>query len=167
MLNALSPGTRSRRFHVEFHRRGRFDATITPSTTIAGSAWCARALGLRRRSLYDRLRALAEYDYTRRPEATLILTPSVWEQRLTSRFRVDLSLDDCYGAVESRDALERRDVRLWCQTSFVFGSSCHKLDFGSYLHHRPRVSARLSQRSLLALTSSRRAATRASCRHRR
>ena len=89
--------------------------------------------------LYDRLRALAEYDYTRRPEATLILT---------SRFRVDLSLDDCYGAVESRDALERRDVRLWCQTSFVFGSSCHKLDFGSYLHHRPRVSARLSQRSL-------------------
>ena len=150
MLNSLSPGTRSRRFHVEFHRRGRFDATITPSTTIAGSAWCARALALRRRSLYDRLRALAEYDYTRRPEATLILTPSVWEQRL-----------------ESRDALERRDVRLWCQTSFVFGSSCHKLDFGSYLHHRPRVSARLSQRSLLALTSSRRAATRASCRHRR
>ena len=135
---------------MEFHRRGRFDATITPSTTIAGSAWCARALALRRRSLYDRLRALAEYDYTRRPEATLILTPSVWEQRL-----------------ESRDALERRDVRLWCQTSFVFGSSCHKLDFGSYLHHRPRVSARLSQRSLLALTSSRRAATRASCRHRR
>ena len=135
MLNAPSPGTRSRRFHVEFHRRGRFDATITPSTTIAGPAWCARALALRRRSLYDRLRALAEYDYTRRPEATLILT---------SRFRVDLSLDDCYGAVESRDALERRDVRLWCQTSFVFGSSCHKLDFGGYLHHRPRVSARLS-----------------------
>ena len=124
-------------------------------------------MALRRRSLYDRLRALAEYDYTRRPEATLILTPSVWEQRLTSRIRVDLNLDDCYGAVESRDALERRDLRLWCQTSFVFGSSCHKLDFGSYLHHRPRVSARLSQRSLLALTNSRRAATRASWRHRR
>ena len=25
---SLSPGTRSRRSHVEFHRRGRFDATI-------------------------------------------------------------------------------------------------------------------------------------------
>ena len=26
---SMSPGTRSRRSHVEFHRRGRFDATIT------------------------------------------------------------------------------------------------------------------------------------------
>ena len=25
----MSPGTRSRRSHAEFHRRGRFDATIT------------------------------------------------------------------------------------------------------------------------------------------
>ena len=53
----------------------------SPSTTAAASAWCARALALRRRSLYDRLRAIAEYDYTRRPDTVLILVPSVWELR--------------------------------------------------------------------------------------
>ena len=97
---SLSPGTGPLRSHVEFHRRGRFDATIT---------------------LHDRLRAIAEYDHTRRPEATLILTPSVWEQRLTTRFCMDLNLSDCYVAVESRDALQGRDNRVWQQTSFLFG----------------------------------------------
>ena len=87
-----------------------------------------QSLALRRRSLYDRLRAIAGYHYTRRPEATLILTPSVWEERLTTRFCVDLNLSDCYVAVESRDALERRDLRLWCHTSFVFGNSYHTLE---------------------------------------
>ena len=37
-----------------------------------------QGLALRRRSLYDRLRAIAGYDYTRRPSAVLVLTPSVW-----------------------------------------------------------------------------------------
>ena len=46
----------------------------SPSTPAAVSAWSAQGLALRRRSLYDRLRAIAGYDYTRRPEATLILT---------------------------------------------------------------------------------------------
>ena len=87
-----------------------------------------QGLALRRRSLYHRLRAIAEYDYTRRPEATLILTPSVWEQRLTARFCMELNLGDCYVAAESRDALERRDLRLWCHPSFVFGSSYHTLE---------------------------------------
>ena len=124
---ALSPGTGSLRSHVEFHRRGRFDATITLHDGRSFGV-VRQGLALRRRSLYDRLRAIAEYDYTRRPEATLILTPSVWEQRLTTRFCVDLNLSDCYVAVESRDALERRDLRLWCHTSFVFGSSYHTLE---------------------------------------
>ena len=39
-----------------------------------------------------------------------------------------LNLSDCYVAVESRDALERRDLRLWCHPSFVFGSSYHTLE---------------------------------------
>ena len=39
-----------------------------------------------------------------------------------------LNLDDCYIAVESRDALERHDLRLWCHPSFVFGSSYHTLE---------------------------------------
>ena len=72
-----------------------------------------QGLALRRRSLYDRLRAIAGYDYTRRPETTLILTPSIWEQRLTTRFCMALNLDDCYVAVESRDALGGRDNRAW------------------------------------------------------
>ena len=127
---SLSPGIDGLRSHVEFHRRGRFDATITLHDGRTFGV-VRQGLALRRRSLYDRLRAIAEYDYTRRPGATLILTPSIWERRLTTRFCVDLNLDDCYVAVESRDALERRDLRLWCEPSFVFGSSYHTLDFVS------------------------------------
>ena len=41
---------------------------------------------------------------------------------------MDLNLSDCYVAVESRDALERRDLRLWCLPSWVFGSSYHTLE---------------------------------------
>ena len=41
---------------------------------------------------------------------------------------MELNLGDCYVAAESRDALERRDLRLWCHPSFVFGSSYHTLE---------------------------------------
>ena len=83
-------------------------------------------MALRRRSLYDRLRAIAEYDYTRRPDTVLVFVPSVWEERLTTRFCINLNLDDCFVAVETRDALERRDLRLWRTYSWV-GSSYHTL----------------------------------------
>ncbi len=99
----------------------------SPSTTAAASSWCARGLALRRRSLYDRLRAIAQYDYSRRPGAVLILVPSVWEERLTTRFCEERNLNDCYVAVESRVALERRDLRLWCCTSWVIGSKFFSL----------------------------------------
>ena len=105
---SLSPGIDSLRSHVEFHRWGRFDATITLHDGRSFGV-IRQGLALRCRSLYDRLRAIAEYDYTRRPEATLILTPSVWEERLTARFCINLNLHDCFVAVESRDALERID----------------------------------------------------------
>ena len=123
---SLSPGTGSRRSHVEFHRRGRFDATIT---LHGGRSFgvVRQGLALRRRSLYDRLRVIAEYDYTRRPGTVLILVPSVWEERLTTRFCEDRNIRDCYVAVESRDALARRDLRLWCSTSWVIGSSYFSL----------------------------------------
>ena len=124
---SMSPGVDGLRSRVEFHRKGRFDATITLHDGRSFGV-VRQGLALRRRSLYDRLRAIAEYDHTRRPEATLILTPSVWEERLTTRFCVDLNLRDCYVAVESRDALERRDLRLWCHPSWVFGSSYHTLE---------------------------------------
>ena len=112
---SLSPGVDGLRSRVEFHRRGRFDATITLHD--GGSFGVVRqGLALRRRSLYDRLRAIAEYDYSRRPGTVLILTPSVWEERLTTRFCENRNIRDCYVAVESRDALARRDLRLWCCT---------------------------------------------------
>ena len=122
---SLSPGVDGLRSHAEFHRRGRFDATITLHDCRTFGV-VRQGLALRRRSLYDRLRAIAQYDYTRRPEATLILTPSVWEERLTTRFCINLNLDDCFVTVETRDALEGRDLHLWRRYSWV-GSSYHTL----------------------------------------
>ena len=123
---SMSPGIDGLRSHVEFHRRGRFDATITHHDGRSFGV-VRQGLALRRRSLYDRLRAIAGYDYTRRPSAVLILTPSVWEERLTTRFTERLNLDDCYVAVESRNALERRDLRLWHKYSWV-GSTYRTLE---------------------------------------
>ena len=54
--------------------------------------------------------------------------PSVWEERLTTRFCEERNIRDCYVAVESRDALERRDLRLWCCTSWVIGSRFFSLE---------------------------------------
>ncbi len=118
---SMSPGIDELRSRVEFHRRGRFDATITLHDGRSFGV-VRQGLALRRRSLYDRLRAIAEYDYSRRPGTILILVPSVWEERLTTRFCEERNIRDCYVAVESRDALERRDLRLWCCTSWVIGS---------------------------------------------
>ena len=123
---SMSPGIDGLRSHVEFHRRGRFDATITLHDGRSFGV-VRQGLALRRRSLYDRLRAIAGYDYTRRPSAVLILVPSVWEERLTTRFCERLNLDDCYIAVETRDALERRDLRLWHKYSWV-GSTYRTLE---------------------------------------
>ncbi len=124
---SMSPGIEGLRTRVEFHRKGRFDATITLHDGRDFGV-VRQGLALRRRSLYDRLRAIAEYDYSRRPDVVLILVPSVWEERLTTRFCEERNVRDCYVAVESRDALERRDRRLWCTTSWVIGSSFFSLE---------------------------------------
>ena len=123
---SMSHGIDGLRSRVEFHRRGRFDATITLHDGRSFGV-VRQGLALRRRSLYDRLRAIAEYDYTRRPSAVLVLVRSVWEERLTTRFCERLNLDDCYVAVESRNALERRDLRLWHKYSWV-GSTYRTLE---------------------------------------
>ena len=127
---SLSPGIHSLRSHVEFYRRGRFDATITLHDGRSFGV-VRQGLALRRRSLYDRLRAIAEYDYRRRPDTVLILTPSVWEQRLTTRFCMELHLEDSYVGVESRNVLERRDYHVWQKTSGLFSGSYYTLDFVS------------------------------------
>ena len=123
---SMSPGIDGLRSRVEFHRRGRFDATITLHDGRSFGV-VRQGLALRRRSLYDLLRAIAEYDYSRRPGTILILMPSVWEERLTTRFCEERNIHDCYVAVESRDALERRDLRLWHKYSWV-GSTYRTLE---------------------------------------
>ena len=120
LASSLSPGSDGLRTHVEFHRRGRFDATTTLHNGHSFGV-VRQGLALRRRSLYDRLRAIAEYDYDRRPGIVLVLVPSVWEQRLTARFCEQRDLRDCFVAVESREALERRGGRVWQSTSFLIG----------------------------------------------
>ena len=124
---SMSPGIDGLRSRVEFHRRGRFDATITLHDGRSFGV-VRQGLALRRRSLYDRLRAIAEYDYSRRPGTVLVLVPSAWELRRTARFCINNDLRDCYVAVESRDALERRDLRLWCEPTGLFGLSYYTLE---------------------------------------
>ncbi len=124
---SMSPGIDGSRTRVEFHRKGRFDATITLHERSSFGV-VRQGLALRRRSLYDRLRAIAEYDYSRRPGAVLVLVPSIWEERLTTRFCDDRNIDDCYVAVESREALESEDLRLWRCASFVIGSPFFSLN---------------------------------------
>ena len=108
------------RTRVEFHRRGRFDATVTLHDGRDFGV-VRQSLALRRRSLHDRLRALAQYDSSRRPDVVLILVPSVWERRLTGRFCERVYLRDFFIAVESRWVLERRDRRVWQETTGLFG----------------------------------------------
>ena len=124
---SLSPGMDGLRSHVEFHRRGRFDATITHHDGRSFGV-VRQGLALRRRSLYDRLRAIAQYSHGRRPGTVLILVPSAWELRRTARFCINIDLRDCYVAVESRDALERRDLRLWCEPTGLFGLTYYTLE---------------------------------------
>ncbi len=123
----MSPGNDGLRSRVEFHRRGRFDATITLHDGRDFGV-VRQGLGLRRRSLHDRLRALAHYDSSRRPDVILILVPSVWERRQTGRFCEGVYLRDFFIAVESRWVLERRDRRVWQETTGWIGNVFHTLE---------------------------------------
>ena len=125
---SLSPGTDGQCSQVDFHRRGRFDAVITRHDGLTFGV-VRQGPALRRRSLYDRLRAIAEYGYRRRPGTVLVLTPSVWEHQLTTRFCIELNIDDCYVAVESREALEDRNSSVWRYAASVFGSVPYSLEF--------------------------------------
>ena len=117
----LSPGEDGLRAHVEFHRRGRLDATIIlPDGRRVGVV--RQGPALRRRSLNDRLRAIARFDYTHYPDTVLVLTPSTWEQGLASRFCRNRRMDDAYVAVESRETLERRDLPAWRESSRLRGA---------------------------------------------
>ena len=65
-----SPGLDGLRSHEAFHRRGHFDVTIKLHDGRDFSVVRqGQGLAQRRRSLYDRLRAIAECCYTRRPDS--------------------------------------------------------------------------------------------------
>ncbi|MDE2801374.1 MAG: replication-relaxation family protein [Chloroflexota bacterium] len=123
----MSPGYGGLQSRVEFHRKGRFDAVITLHDGRDFGV-VRQGLALRRRSLHERLRALAGYDSGRRPDVVLILVPSVWERRLTGRFCERVYLRDFFIAVESRAALERRNRRVWQETTGLFGHTYHTLE---------------------------------------
>ena len=123
----LSPGVDGLETQVEFHRRGRFDAVITLHNGRSFGV-VRQGLALRRRSLYDRLRAIAEYNYTRRPSAVLVLTTSPWEQRLTDEFCRNADLRDCYVGVERRETLEEWDQRTWISSNWVVGRTYRTLE---------------------------------------
>ena len=71
----LSPGVDGLCSQVEFQRRGRFDAVITLHNGRRFGV-VRQGQALRRRSLYDRLRAIAEYHHSHRPSVVLVLVPS-------------------------------------------------------------------------------------------
>jgi len=124
----LSPGVDGLETRVEFQRRGRFDAVITLHNG-RNFGVVRQGLALRRRSLYDRLRAIAEYNYNRRPSMVLVLVPSPWEQRLTDEFCLNADLRDCYVGVENRETLEAWDRRLtWISSNWVVGRRYRTLE---------------------------------------
>ena len=123
----LSPGVDGLETRVEFHRRGRFDAVITLHNGRSFGV-VRQGLALRRRSLYDRLRAIAEYHHNRRPSAVLVLVPSPWEQRLTDEFCLNVDLQDCYVGVESRETLEAWDRQAWISSNWTFGRTYRTLE---------------------------------------
>ena len=123
----LSPGVDGRETQVEFHRRGRFDAVITLRDGRSFGV-VRQGLALRRRSLYDRLRAIAEYRYNRRPSVVLVLAPSSWEQRLTDEFCLNVELRDCYVGVENRETLEGWERLTWISSNWVIGRRYRTLE---------------------------------------
>ena len=123
----LSPGVDGLETRVEFHRRGRFDAVITLHNGRSFGV-VRQGVALRRRSLYDRLRAIAEYHHTRRPSVVLVLVPSPWEQRLTDEFCRNADLRDCYVGVERRETLEEWDRTGWISSNWVVGRTYRTLE---------------------------------------
>ena len=123
----ISPGVDERETLVEFQRRGRFDAVITLHNGRSFGV-VRQGLALRRRSLYDRLRAIAEYHHNRRPSVVLVLVPSPWEQRLTDEFCLNVELRDCYVGVENRETLEGWERLDWISSNWVIGRRYRTLE---------------------------------------
>ena len=123
----LSPGVDRLETRVEFQRRGRFDAVITLHNGRSFGV-VRQGLALRRRSLYDRLRAIAEYRPAHRPSVVLVLRPSRWKQRPTGEFCLNADLRDCYVGVERREILEEWDRRTWIASNWVVGRTYRTLE---------------------------------------
>ena len=121
----LSPGVDGLETQVEFQRRGRFDAVITLHNGRSFGV-VHQGLAVRRRSLYDRHRAIAEYRYNRRP--SVVLVPGPWKQRLTDEFCLNADLIDYYVGVECRETLEGWDRSEWISSNWVGGRAYRTLE---------------------------------------
>ncbi len=151
----LSPGVDGLETQVEFHRRGRFDVVITLHNGRSFGV-VRQGLALRRRSLYDRLRVIAEYRYNRRPSVVLVLAPSPWEQRLTDEFCLNAELRDYFVGAECRETLEEWDRLNWISSNWVVGRIYRTLeqvvsesDTGGWYH--PEAPGRFSRSQLRTL----------------
>ncbi|MDE2937696.1 MAG: replication-relaxation family protein, partial [Chloroflexota bacterium] len=123
----LSPGVDGLETQVEFHRRGRLDAVITLHNGRSFGV-VRQGLALRRRSLYDRLRAIAEYRHDHRPTMVLVLVPSPWEQRLTDEFCLNAELRDYFVGVERRETLEEWERLNWISSNWLIGRMYRTLE---------------------------------------
>ena len=131
---------------MEFQRRGRFDAVITRQDGRSFGV-VRPGLALRRRSLYNRLRANAEYHHSRRPSVVLAaVVPSSWEQQHTDEFRWNADLRDCSVAMERRDILEGWERPDWIASNWAIGRMYRTLeqvvaraDPGGRFHQRKRA----------------------------
>ena len=116
----MSLGAGGLKTRVEFYRKGRFDAMITMEDgRHVGVVRQGRAL--KRARLNERLRAIHEDEYPRRPGTVLILTPSAWERDTAIRYWRAKAFQGGYVAAESSDALASRELSVWGRIDSVTG----------------------------------------------
>ena len=119
----MSLGAGGLKSGVTFCRKGHIDAMITLSNG-GRFAIVRQGRALRRARLNDHLRAIHEYEYPRRPDVVLVLTPSAWERDLTTQYWMARAFQGGYVAVESADALTRHDLPVWSRVKSVIGGVC-------------------------------------------
>ena len=123
LSTTMSLGAGGLEVDVTFYRKGHIDAMIRLSDGRR-FAVVRQGRGLRRARLNEHLRAIHEYEYPRRPDAVLVLTPSAWERDLTTQYWMARVFQGGFVAVESEDALTRHDLPVWSRVDSVTGGVC-------------------------------------------
>ena len=136
---------------VTFYRKGHIDAMITLADG-GRFAVVRQGRALRRARLNDHLRAIHEYEYPRRPDVVLVLTPSAWERDLTTQYWMAKAFQGGYVAVESEDSLTRHDLPVWSRVKSVIGGVCSLAEVLAETslgdHQQPAVSSARKRASM-------------------